>query len=94
MLYDHLLATGAERLASFIKEGAEPKMSGNLKATTEAAWHTGSYTKPKTTQPSRPGQKAKSMPTPKPPSLHAYHKDVVQQLNDPSHGVRVSLPRT
>ena len=92
--YDHLLSTGAERLASFLKEAADPKMSGNLKQTADAAWHMGSYTKPKTTPMSRPGQKARSMPTPKPPSLHSYHKDVVQQMNDPSHGVRVSLPRT
>jgi hypothetical protein len=70
---------------------AEPKMSGALRAPAASAWHMGAYPKPKATPPRRLGQPAQGMPAAKPPSNRAYHQDVTKSMNDPAHGVRVSL---
>ena len=96
-----VLATAlAQRLVRYLYDragatqktaAAEPKMSGALKAPAAAAWHMGTYTKPKTTSPGRPGQPAQGMSAAKPPSNRAYHEDVTKSLNDPERGVRTSL---
>jgi hypothetical protein len=96
------LATArAQRLMRLLCESAaesekqaasEPKMSGTLRAPATSAWHMGSYPKPKTTPPARPGQPARGMPAAKPPSNRAFHEDMSKSLNDPARGVRASLP--
>lgn len=72
----------------------EVESPGALRAGAASAWRIGGAApKPKTTTPSGGGRShAKSMPTPKPPSNHAYHQDTIKSMNDPARGARLSKP--
>lgn len=73
------------------RAAAEPRLSGQLKATAGSAWHLGAYPKPKTTPPNAAGRPARSMPAAKPPSNRAYHADVTKSMVDPARGTRLGL---
>jgi len=72
--------------------GKEVQAPGILRASASAAWRTGlSAPKPKSTKPSTgPGQRAKDIPTARPPGKTGFFSDMVKTLNNPQRGFRLA----
>ena len=75
--------------------GKEVQSPGILRASADAAWHTGlSAPKPKTTKPNtNPEGRAKETVKAKPPSKTAYFSDTIKSLYNPQRGYRGAKPQ-
>jgi hypothetical protein len=74
--------------------GNEAKAPGSLRVGASAAWRIGANTpKPKTIGPqSKVGLEGRGRATAKPPSKVAYYRDVIESLNNPGRGSRITKP--